>query len=372
MTHPPIRQVSLVMTERCNFSCPYCYQSTHSGPVMGREVINALVSALEECEETPQVHFFGGEPLLAFDEIREAVFLLRKIGVRDFSITTNASLITKEKADFLRANEFTVIVSMDGGAQAQSLRQPNTYEKLKEKVALLLVAYQDRPAHISVHAVVTAENVGFLADSVAQLCELGFRRVALSPVFDEKFAWSEEALRDIDREFTKLTDFCIRHYRLKGWIPLNKWDGTEAETADGCGCALVNGKSFSVHTNGDLSTCLAVLSSKMPEKLKASFKVGRIFDGFPDGTAAASQCQSVLDKRADGLSVIQVQRGKKTDTYGCPLSVLLATDKSHLRHHEVWKMAEQRLIESIPKRRKVFGKKEQDSLFRFTWSSAKK
>lgn len=363
-----IRQLSLVMTERCNFSCPYCYQSTHSGPVMAKGVIEAVIYALKNQAQVPQVHFFGGEPLLAFEEIRFAVSALQAIGIREFSITTNGSLITLEKAKFLRDNNFTVIVSMDGGAQAQALRQPSSFKSLKRKISVLFNAFHDRPAHISTHAVVTADNIFFLCNSVAQLAELGFRRVAISPVFDEQHAWPDKSLCAIDKEFGKLAVYCNEHYREHGWVPLNKWDGTGESKDIGCGCALVNGKSFSVHVNGDLSTCLAVLSSRMPEKLKDAFKVGTIFEGFPSADDAAKQCQRTLDRQTDKLSVVEQQRGRMSDTYGCPLSVLLATDRSQLTHQEIWKSAERRLIEQLPKRRKVFAKAGAEGQFRFAWS----
>ncbi|MBI2239261.1 MAG: radical SAM protein [Magnetospirillum gryphiswaldense] len=364
-----LRQLSLVLTERCNYRCPYCYQSAHAGPAMGHNVIEAVVQALQISGSRPHIHFFGGEPLIVFDLLEYAVDRFNQIGVRDFSVTTNGSLLTPERASFLRARNFTVIVSMDGGSQAQTLREPRSLEYLNARLKWLFEAFSDRPAHVSANAVVTADNIHFLSDSVRSLTQLGFRRIALSPVFDEQTPWPEPSLAAISDQFQELERFCLDHLRRMGWMPLNKWDGVGLPPERDCGCALVNGRSYSVHTNGDLSTCLAILSSKLSSSIKDAFRVGSVFNGLPDLAASAHQCASALDRRSENFAIDEVQRGRGTDTYGCPLSVLLAPSKAHLRHHEVWSSAQAALMARIPKRRNVFARTEGSPLFQFAWTS---
>jgi len=120
-------QLILNVTEACNFRCSYCvygqqgaYRRGHSGRNMIWDVARrAIDEFLESCRDskTKVISFYGGEPLLNIQLIRDCVSYVRNEKGRSdiqFAMTTNASLLKDEIGDFLAANQFGVVVSLDG------------------------------------------------------------------------------------------------------------------------------------------------------------------------------------------------------------------------------------------------------------------
>jgi uncharacterized protein len=122
------REITVIeITQQCNLRCRYCTfgggfedHRIHSTKRMDKELLReAIEEAIKHGSDLDQIFigFYGGEPLLAFDLVQEAVAIAEKkapgksIG---FSITTNATLIDTKKSEFLRDKGFTVLVSVDG------------------------------------------------------------------------------------------------------------------------------------------------------------------------------------------------------------------------------------------------------------------
>lgn len=126
--------VILCVTEQCNLRCDYCcYSGRHPnhrthGPkrmtfATAKKAVDQLLRSCQIQNEQCGVTFYGGEPLLEFDLIRETVRYTREEARRlgknaVFSITTNGTLLDDEKADFFVENKFLVMVSMDGPKEA--------------------------------------------------------------------------------------------------------------------------------------------------------------------------------------------------------------------------------------------------------------
>lgn len=122
------RTITIIeITQQCNLRCKYCTfgggftdHRTHSSAVMDSEtIINAVESAFTHSDRLQEISigFYGGEPLCAFEQLKTAVLYAqnRSKGKRvRFSMTTNATLIDKQKACFLRDAGFSVLVSIDG------------------------------------------------------------------------------------------------------------------------------------------------------------------------------------------------------------------------------------------------------------------
>lgn len=124
-----LSHVILNITDRCNFACKYCvfgdsysYKKNIEKKDMNletaRRAVDFFVDRALKAEELV-VGFYGGEPLLRFDSIKEIVNYSKKRigqagkGVR-FAITTNGSLVTDEVARYFIKNKFSLLVSLDG------------------------------------------------------------------------------------------------------------------------------------------------------------------------------------------------------------------------------------------------------------------
>ncbi len=122
-----LKQLTLVVTENCNLRCRYCIYSgsydgsrLHSARSMPLETALAAIDHLAEHSRDSDaplaVGFYGGEPLLEFELIRQVVAYSRKRLQKPvlFTITTNGTLLSKTVFNFLREHNFSILVSMDG------------------------------------------------------------------------------------------------------------------------------------------------------------------------------------------------------------------------------------------------------------------
>lgn len=115
-----IDRIYLTLGMNCNFNCKYCYQSEDKNKNLytdtkevSSNIIKYIKNVSKEAEKTLTLMFWGGEPLMYFNLIKDIVEKLKDIKI-NYSIVTNGSLLTKEKVDFLNTNNISVGISHDG------------------------------------------------------------------------------------------------------------------------------------------------------------------------------------------------------------------------------------------------------------------
>lgn len=127
-----INDVTLQVTQNCNFSCRYCLYSNcnnierhHNNSVMSWNIAKKTIDFLYDHSSDAQsinIAFYGGEPLLNFGLIKRVVeyanykFITKNI---QYSMTINGSLLKEEIDSFLIENNFLLSVSLDGPQNVQ-------------------------------------------------------------------------------------------------------------------------------------------------------------------------------------------------------------------------------------------------------------
>lgn len=114
----PIESFLILVSEACNLNCSYCYGRYHeydaSNSLMNLDTIKRIMFVANELN-IEGIGFFGGEPLLNFDLIKESVnFAQEKNYHFQYGITTNGTLLNDENADFLKAHNFNASIGLDG------------------------------------------------------------------------------------------------------------------------------------------------------------------------------------------------------------------------------------------------------------------
>jgi len=159
----PATTLILNIASGCNLSCTYCYKEdletlSNSGNMTfetATQAIDQLYIGAPE-QKLYNVTLFGGEPLSNFSLIKEVVvyatkFFKEKNAQVDFTITTNATLLTKEIITFLKKYQFGITISIDGPkAIHNKTRLTNSgsgsYDMVKKKIELLFSMYKsNRP-----------------------------------------------------------------------------------------------------------------------------------------------------------------------------------------------------------------------------------
>lgn len=122
-----LQQIILGVTENCNLRCKYCiYTGSYAGSIvhteqnMSLEVAKASIDYLSahyaDSKPPVAVGFYGGEPLLNFELMKQIVAYCRSRINKPllFTVTTNGTLLNDEINNFLKENCFSLLVSMDG------------------------------------------------------------------------------------------------------------------------------------------------------------------------------------------------------------------------------------------------------------------
>jgi MoaA/NifB/PqqE/SkfB family radical SAM enzyme len=169
--------LTLILTDRCNFSCSYCYQRKNSRQIPVRALTKALDFLYPRLTKEGFVNFYGGEPLLAFDRLQRTVHHLERLnggGQRRirYSLSTNGSLLDDEVLRFLDEHAFSLLLSFDGTAQDEG-REKGSFDRL---VALIPEILNRPRIRLETNSVFTAETIGRLSSSLRLLLRLGVPR----------------------------------------------------------------------------------------------------------------------------------------------------------------------------------------------------
>jgi uncharacterized protein len=121
------RLLILEITQKCNLRCEYCCYGEHypelrqhGDETMSLDVAkNAVRDFVNHDLEKCSIGFYGGEPLLEFELLKQIVWFAEDLvatrGMKPiFSITTNGTLLTDDKLHFLVQHEFDITISLDG------------------------------------------------------------------------------------------------------------------------------------------------------------------------------------------------------------------------------------------------------------------
>ncbi len=148
------RTMALTITNNCNLQCGYCYAGQgdwdqpglHMSRTIAKRAIDILFASIRKSNGNfATISFFGGEPLLRFDFIKEIVSYAEKesgnIKLR-FAIVTNGTLFGAEEIDFLIKKKFILSLSIDGDSDTHDFTRlyrngHGTYDDIIRNIPLL-------------------------------------------------------------------------------------------------------------------------------------------------------------------------------------------------------------------------------------------
>ncbi len=220
-----VKAMCLHVAHDCNMVCDYCFgdRGAFAGSkcLMNAEVGKKAIDFLLEnsgSRKNLEIDFFGGEPLMNFEVVRELVdygrLREREYGKNiRFTMTTNGLLLDEEKAAYLNEVMDNVILSIDGRPEVhdrmrKTVSGASTYDKILPRY---LHFTENREKLYYVRGTFTRRNLDFSRD-VEHLTGRGFRNVSVEPVVADPTR--EYALREEDRdrifaEYDRLADLYL-------------------------------------------------------------------------------------------------------------------------------------------------------------------
>ncbi len=118
----------LMLTDRCNLSCSYCYLGNHrksathdNGTDISFDIIDQALELWAAGKDNCRIQISGGEPLLAPQQLEYTVKKIRKMSPHaPIALQTNATLLDDEKVDFIKAHHIDLGISLDGDPGVQN------------------------------------------------------------------------------------------------------------------------------------------------------------------------------------------------------------------------------------------------------------
>lgn len=227
-----VKALCLHIAHDCNLRCRYCFASTGDfgakrslmSSETGRKAIDFLIE-MSGSRRNLEVDFFGGEPLLNFDTVKDIVLYAlereKETGKNfRFTITTNAVLLNEENKKFINQYMGNVVLSIDGRPEVNDRMRfrvdgRGTYNDILPKIKEM--AESRNQDNYYVRGTFTRENLDFSKD-VLHLANLGFKQISVEPVVaakDSGYDIRQEDLPALFSEYEKLVLEYVNRYKSK-------------------------------------------------------------------------------------------------------------------------------------------------------------
>ena len=225
-----VKALCLHIAHDCNLACQYCF--AEEGEYHGRRALMSFEVGKKALDfliansgnrRNLEVDFFGGEPLMNWQVVKDLVAYGReqeKLHDKNFrfTLTTNGVLLNDEIMEFCNKEMANVVLSIDGRKEVHDKMRPfrkgaGSYDLIVPKFQKFAESrHQDK---YYVRGTFTHYNPDFSAD-VLHLADLGFKQISVEPVVaepKEPYAITEEDLPQLFEEYDKLAAEMVRRHK---------------------------------------------------------------------------------------------------------------------------------------------------------------
>lgn len=270
-----VKALCLHIAHDCNLACQYCF--AEEGEYHGRRALMSFEVGKKALDfliansgnrRNLEVDFFGGEPLMNWEVVKQLVEYGRSKEKEynknfRFTMTTNGVLLNDEIMDYCNREMSNVVLSLDGRKEVNDKMRPfrggkGSFDLIVPKFQKFAEMRGDRDYYV--RGTFTRHNLDFSKD-VTEFADLGFRSMSIEPVVaapEEEYAIREEDLPQIMEEYDHLAEEYIKRKKEgRGFnffhfnIDLNQGPCV-AKRLSGCGSGT---EYLAVTPWGDLYPC---------------------------------------------------------------------------------------------------------------------
>ena len=288
-----VKALCLHIAHDCNLACKYCFaeEGEYHGRralmsyEVGKKALDFLV-ANSGSRVNLEVDFFGGEPLMNWQVVKDLVAYGRSLEEPNnkkfrFTLTTNGMLLDDEVMEFANKEMSNIVLSIDGRKEIHDLMRPRrggqgSYDVIVPKFQK--VAESRDQMNYYVRGTFTRNNMDF-AEDVKHLADLGFEQISVEPVVAEPtddYALREEDIPGLLAEYDRLAVELLN--RRKEGKPVNffhfmidlQGGPCVAKRLSGCGSGT---EYLAVTPWGDLYPCHQFVG-------KEEFIMGNVDEGI--------------------------------------------------------------------------------------------
>ena len=287
-----VKALCLHIAHTCNLNCAYCFasQGKYNGErdVMSFEVGKRALDFLIENSGTRrnlEVDFFGGEPLMNFQVVKDLVAYARSIEKEHnknfrFTLTTNGVLVDDDVIEFANKECSNVVLSLDGRKEIHDRYRVDyagngSWDKIVPKFQKFVEARNGK--NYDMRGTFTHQNPDFLKD-IQQMLDLGFSELSMEPVVcapGDPAELTEYDLEIVMKQYEDLADLMLQ--RDKEGKPFTFYHYMIDLTGGPCIYKRISGcgsgtEYMAVTPWGDLYPCHQFVGDE-------KFKLGNVWDG---------------------------------------------------------------------------------------------
>ena len=287
-----VKALCLHIAHDCNLACKYCFadEGEYHGKrelmsyEVGKKALDFLV-ANSGSRTNLEVDFFGGEPLMNFEVVKQLVKYGRSLEEPNnkkfrFTLTTNGVLLDDDILEFANKEMSNLVLSLDGRKEVHDLMRQRrggqgSYDTVVPK--FIKAAESRNQMNYYVRGTYTRNNLDFAKD-VIHMADLGFEQISVEPVVADKsesYAIREEDIDTLIKQYDELTAEMIK--RKKEGKPFNFFHfmidlsggPCVAKRLSGCGSGT---EYLAVSPSGELYPCHQFMGMK-------DFLLGNVDEG---------------------------------------------------------------------------------------------
>ncbi|MCI9224333.1 MAG: thioether cross-link-forming SCIFF peptide maturase [Acutalibacter sp.] len=287
-----IKALCLHVAHTCNLNCSYCFASQGNfhgeRALMSYEVGRRALDFLIEnsgSRRNLEVDFFGGEPLMNWQVVKELVKYARSVEGNAgknfrFTLTTNGMLIDDDVIDFCNKEMSNVVLSLDGRKEVNDrfrvdYQGRGSFDAIVPKFQKLVKSRNGKQYYM--RGTFTHHNPDFLED-IKTMLDLGFTELSMEPVVcapDDPSALTDSDRKIVMEQYEKLAELMLQ--RRKSSKPFTFYhymidlEGGPCiyKRISGCGSGT---EYMAVTPWGDLYPCHQFVGDE-------KYKLGNVFDG---------------------------------------------------------------------------------------------
>ncbi|MBS5140925.1 MAG: thioether cross-link-forming SCIFF peptide maturase [Clostridium sp.] len=227
MKNNDIKALCLHVAHTCNLTCDYCFasQGKYQGEralmsfEVGKQALDFLI-ANSGSRRNLEVDFFGGEPLMDWDVVKQLVNYARSVEKEHnknfrFTLTTNGLLVDDDVIEFANKEMHNVVLSLDGRKEVHDrLRRTvgghGSYDVIVPKFQKFVQSRNNTGYYV--RGTYTHDNIDFTKD-IFHMADLGFTELSMEPVVcdpKEPYALTEADLPVLFEQYEILAKDMLR------------------------------------------------------------------------------------------------------------------------------------------------------------------
>lgn len=277
---------TLIMTEACNLRCKYCYINKNPKKI-SKEVLDAFILLiLKQLQEGYfiKVDIFGGEPLLAWEEVQYFINQSNKILIsyKDklrFMLFSNAILFTEDKLIFLKSSKINVLYnfSIDGNQKCHDSSRiypdgSGSWNDVLKGIQVFNKVYGKNKNNLPIGKfMISSSNIDFVFDVVKDLDKYN-NHISFGLVREN---WDDESVNKYFLMINKLAEYYIENIEKEICIDLFLTPILEKQNKKNrfCSAGL---NIYGIAPNGDIYPCQRFYNNKSP------YILGNVFTGIEE------------------------------------------------------------------------------------------